>query len=381
MDKFKDQESSLPAATDDKKKIAVKKSGNKAQVIINPPERVDPQRGFHERFALALKKHGIILEKKTGIVLQAKAARSDFPEETLEQVYKRGLVSLPTDTQLTCEQYAMNRVNSFIAGGAAMIEDCDLLPIQERVFGYHGKKGTGGAMRPHIKREKSVYNGKVIFHVVDKQGHIKHSTNNEFEAKKHLATKYNSYNEATLSPMKRFEATKSLVKTYKDDTPGESKLKEEHKKKEPKTGFKPLMAKLTPQRGKGSFEMKVAEGRFDRRDAYERDVDSGRTGFSRPAKHRDSERHDLDAPKPPRDRQRYPRPPVDLSNLFKSVQKKEEFQIDELKDTTLKNYIDAVAAGPSRGKTQTGILKSIKAIGGVTKALRKRNVIRSKDVN
>jgi hypothetical protein len=51
---------------------------------------------------------------------------------------------------------------------------------------------------------------------------------------------------------------------------------------------------------------------------------------------------------------------------------KEEEQIDELKSSTLTSYIDKVATGPSRGKTQTGLLKSIKAIGGVTKAIRKK---------
>jgi hypothetical protein len=51
---------------------------------------------------------------------------------------------------------------------------------------------------------------------------------------------------------------------------------------------------------------------------------------------------------------------------------KEEEQIDELKSSTLTSYIDKVATGPSRGKTQTGLLKSIKAIGGVTRAIRKR---------
>lgn len=254
-DKFKDQDSMLPAATDDKKKTIVAKTGGKTQVIINPPEKVDPQRGYQERFKHALEKHSVIIEKKTELVLQSKAARAEIPQYTLEQVFKRGYKALPLNSQLTREQYAMNRVNSFVAGGAAMVEDCDLLPIVERV----GIKGTGGGARPHIKREKSPYNNRTVFHVVDAKGNIKHSTSDEFEAKKHLATKYNSYmgesapvallrhragagmkdeyaslrrhvpdgkkevKEGTLSPLKRFEGTKNLVKTYRDDTPGEGK--------------------------------------------------------------------------------------------------------------------------------------------------------------
>jgi hypothetical protein len=49
-----------------------------------------------------------------------------------------------------------------------------------------------------------------------------------------------------------------------------------------------------------------------------------------------------------------------------------EENLDELKTDTLDSYITKVATGPSRGNTQTGIPKSIKAIGGVTTAIRKR---------
>jgi hypothetical protein len=222
-DKFKDQDSMLPAATSDKKKISAK-PGKSGQVIINPPEKVDPQRGFQERFQALRAKHSVVLEKKTELVLQSKATRSEFPQEVIEQVYKRGFKALPLNTELTREQYAMNRVNSFIAGGAAMVEDYDLLPITERIHTRIGMKGTGGGARPHIKREKSPYNGRTVFHVVDAKGIVKHSTGDEFEAKKHLASKYNTYmGESTISPLRRFEGTKSLVKTYKKDTPGEGK--------------------------------------------------------------------------------------------------------------------------------------------------------------
>ena len=51
---------------------------------------------------------------------------------------------------------------------------------------------------------------------------------------------------------------------------------------------------------------------------------------------------------------------------------KEEEQIDELSKETLKSYVDKVSTTEPRGKTPTGVLKSIKAIGGVTKAIRKQ---------
>ena len=55
-----------------------------------------------------------------------------------------------------------------------------------------------------------------------------------------------------------------------------------------------------------------------------------------------------------------------------AAKKVAEENLDELKSSTLTSYIDKVATGPSRGNTQTGIPKSIKAIGGVTTALRKK---------
>lgn len=173
----------------DTKKIAFGKKKN--NIILNPPEK-PPLKNVNERFKDVLPKHVVVIEKKIELVLQAKANTTEFPEEALKQVFVRGYKSLPLDSHLTREQYAMNRVNSFIAGGQAMIEDCDLLPIEEK-FRRIGMKGTGGAGRPHIKREKNVYNGKTTYHVVDAKGVVKHSTSDEGEAKQHLAQKYNSY--------------------------------------------------------------------------------------------------------------------------------------------------------------------------------------------
>lgn len=175
--------------TKDTKKIAIGKTKN--QIIINPPEKL-PAKNVNELFKGARGKHAVVLEKKIEMVLQAKAQSAELPEETIQQVFVRGYKTLPLNSTLTREQYAMNRVNSFISGGQAMVEDYDLLPIVERI-GRVGMKGTGGAMRPHIKREKNPYNGKTTYHVVDAKGIVKHSSNDEFEAKKHLATKYNSY--------------------------------------------------------------------------------------------------------------------------------------------------------------------------------------------
>jgi hypothetical protein len=61
-------------------------------------------------------------------------------------------------------------------------------------------------------------------------------------------------------------------------------------------------------------------------------------------------------------------------DYLKSTQELEEEveHIEELSKSTLKSYVDKVVTTPGRGMTPKGTLKSIKAIGGVTKALRKQ---------
>lgn len=59
-----------------------------------------------------------------------------------------------------------------------------------------------------------------------------------------------------------------------------------------------------------------------------------------------------------------------------SVEQDTDKQIDELKSSTYQSYVDKVAdpkVASKRGNTKTGVPKSIKAIGGVTKAIGKQN--------
>lgn len=66
---------------------------------------------------------------------------------------------------------------------------------------------------------------------------------------------------------------------------------------------------------------------------------------------------------------------LDISAYGSHIQKQYHEEVEELSELskeTLKSYVDKVSTGPSRGKTQTGTLKSIKAIGGVTRAIRKQ---------
>ena len=60
---------------------------------------------------------------------------------------------------------------------------------------------------------------------------------------------------------------------------------------------------LQSQKAMGNDPQVEAYGRYDRRDAYQRDYDSSVSGMGRPSNHRDDERHDLDDVELQRNRQ------------------------------------------------------------------------------
>lgn len=69
----------------------------------------------------------VLLSPKQIMALYNKSQQSGFPFDLLEQVFKRGVSLWNPDTRITKEQYAFNRVNSFIAGGRAAQDDVDLV--------------------------------------------------------------------------------------------------------------------------------------------------------------------------------------------------------------------------------------------------------------
>lgn len=242
---MKNNQNNKPEEKDAVKNITSKGVSNK--IIINPPEKhFNGQQ--NEMFKTLVAQKTVVLEKKAELVLQAKAATADIPEQVLKAVYVRGFKSLPLNSNLTREQHAFNRVNSFIAFGQAFIDDYDLV---ERI----GMKGTGGGMRPHIKREVNPYNGKKQFHVVDAQGRKKFSSTDEIAARRHLAMKYKTYMEekgVEMDSSKRLVGTTELAKLYRDATPGQEKadiaIKENNKQPfdEPYTPIPTRGAKSKP---------------------------------------------------------------------------------------------------------------------------------------
>jgi uncharacterized protein (DUF1810 family) len=251
------------------------------------------------------------ITEKDIIALEAKASQHNIPEEVLEMVFLRGLYEGNKDK-------AFNRVNSFISLGEAAKLDADL-----------------------------AQNSK---------------------------------------PSDRLQGTNSVAKIYKKETPGENVKEEVWDEPNPKKKH----SNMTPaQKASAKARAKAAgrpypnlvdnmaamkEAKDPREYDYEGDMSMSQLkSISRNADMLcDMMKPDTNLPEWVQSKITLAQDYIQTAHDYMATEMSEEVQIDELKSSTLTSYIDKVATGPSRGKTQTGLLKSIKAIGGVTKAIRKR---------
>lgn len=83
---------------------------------------------FNPQLTIAehLGKSAVALTDKQKLSLYKKSQQSGYPTSILEQVYNRGIISWEESTNKTPEQYAFDRINSFISGGLASEIDEDL---------------------------------------------------------------------------------------------------------------------------------------------------------------------------------------------------------------------------------------------------------------
>ena len=160
---------------------------------------------LHSSPQLALvEQQGVVvaLSPKQVVSLFKKSEQSGIPFDTLREVYQRGY------TQSLSEQIAYNRVNSFIAGGAAMELDQDLIEKLGLWDNIHAKQerikhGSGEHMRkPGAKGAPT-------------KEALKKSQSEEYTGAEKVSKNSDE-------PSSRFVGTTSLTKVYKKETPGYS---------------------------------------------------------------------------------------------------------------------------------------------------------------
>lgn len=157
-----------------------------------------PQLVFVEQQGVA-----VALSGKQIISLYKKSENSGIPFDALKEVYNRGY------RESLSEQIAFDRVNSFIAGGAAAEMDKDLVEKRGLWDNIHAKQnrikhGSGEHMRkPGSKGAPTA-------------AALKNSQTNECSCSEPMSTNPNDASS-------RFIGSDSLTQVYKNTTPGQGK--------------------------------------------------------------------------------------------------------------------------------------------------------------
>lgn len=91
----------------------------------------------------------VALTDKQKLSIYKKSQKSGYPVDILEEVYRRGIIIWgPEMSEGTKEQFAFDRVNSFISGGIAADLDSDLLEEGNGLWAnIHAKRRRGERMR------------------------------------------------------------------------------------------------------------------------------------------------------------------------------------------------------------------------------------------
>ena len=109
--------------------------GDPATILVNPRETQELMHtrvlSFHPQPLNEHRANAVApLTHKQVAAIYKKSQQSGFSFDLLEQVFERGRHAWRNErggTLLSEDEYAFNRVNSFVAGGRAAIEDVDLL--------------------------------------------------------------------------------------------------------------------------------------------------------------------------------------------------------------------------------------------------------------
>lgn len=115
-----------------------------------------------------------VLTEAADKALQEKAEKYDVSVEVLREVFDRGIFAWTEDSNKTEQQYAFNRVDSFLAGGLAAKLDNDLLHegrnISDRVKYHVVNSDTQQVVRKYTQKRKAMYHAartKAHVHTID----------------------------------------------------------------------------------------------------------------------------------------------------------------------------------------------------------------------
>lgn len=160
----------------------------------------------------------IFLTDKQKLSLYKKSQKSGYSTDILEEVYRRGHMIWKANLfEGTREQFAFDRVNSFISGGFATELDSDLLekevwdkPNPKQAAGKSEKLSAAAKAKAKARAKAA---GRPYPNMVD---NIWAARNEEYTGAEKVSKNKNESSS-------RFIGTKSLTDVYKKETPGEMK--------------------------------------------------------------------------------------------------------------------------------------------------------------
>lgn len=170
----------------------------------------------------------LALSNKIKLSLYKKSVNSGVSTGILEEVYRRGYSIWNDKFKGTREQFAFDRVNSFLAGGFAADLDRDLMESSD-VKTPSEKTLSRKYNIPLTKIKKLVSDGSRV-----EKEHTKSVPQSREIARDRISEKPNYYKllakmESTeehssnkTKPNSRFDGSNELVDIYKQDTPGQS---------------------------------------------------------------------------------------------------------------------------------------------------------------
>ena len=184
---------------------------------------------LYQRTLANLQKKRHVKESSVTVALKKKSEKSGYDFETLAEVYYRGVQSWNEGSNSNPMQFGFNRVNSFINGGRASRVDEDLVVKDKAHTTRAGYKTIvlhkPGEPAKFVRRNTGEIKINEANPSIETDPKLKKKTvNREIYGVNRKSA--DPMTEGNPDPKKRFIGTKSLVDTYKKDTPGEKKIAE-----------------------------------------------------------------------------------------------------------------------------------------------------------
>lgn len=157
------------------------------------------------------------LTEKDIHALEQKSNRSGVSFETIKEIFAQGLSE-------STKQSAFDRVNAFIATVVMKEAHHTFTPNDGTHTNSNGHRFAGNSWNENGRKHATIYQhkdtGKYYAERITANTTY-HDTPEDAARAYGSKAKKKSVTEGAKSPMKRFEGTKTLVKAYKKDTPGE----------------------------------------------------------------------------------------------------------------------------------------------------------------